>query len=190
MNTIADSYRKTVTGLGVAVGAVVLVTALAVQPAAAAEVAGKVLLAKGEVQAQAVDGSVRSLKKGAELFTGDTIRTEDKSYIVVRFTDGGKVTVRPGTELVIDEYAYGGDSDGSTLKLVKGGLRALTGAIAKQNPDAYRINTPVATLGVRGTEFDVRLCEADCEPEQQLVAYGAPAEQADQTLSITVPTGQ
>ncbi len=83
--------------------------------------------------------------------------------------------MRLATELVTDEYAYGGDNDGSALKLVEGGPRALSGAIAKQNPDAYRINTPVvATLGVRGTEFDVRLREADCRPEQRRLAFGAP----------------
>ncbi len=151
-----------------------LLSAFVAPAARAAEPAGTVLLVKGDVQAQAADGTTRTLGKGAELFTGDTVRTQAKSYLVIRFTDGGKLTVRPATELVIDEYAYGGDNDGSTLKLVKGGLRALTGAIAKQNPDAYRINTPVATLGVRGTEFDVRLCEADCAPEQELLAFGAP----------------
>ena len=98
---------------------------------------------------------------------GESIRTAGKSFVVIRFSDGGKITVRPGTALVIDECAHGGDSDGSTLKLVEGGLRALTDAIAKQNPDAYRINTPGATLGVRGTEFDVRPCEADCVAETQ-----------------------
>ncbi len=61
----------------------------------------------------------------------------------------------------------GGDNDGSALKLVKGGLRALTGAIAKQNPDAYRVDTPVATLGVRGIEFDVRWCDEQCADKEQ-----------------------
>ena len=142
----------------------------------AAEAAGEALLTKGAVEVEASGGAVRELKKGGEVFEGDTIRTPEKSYTVIRFSDGGKVTVRPGTVLVIDEYAYGGDNDGAALKLVKGGLRALTGAIAKQNPDAYRVNTPVATLGVRGTEFDVRLCEQDCGDAGQAPA-GAPEQQ-------------
>ncbi len=144
-----------------------LATALAVAAhAAAADAAGTVVLAKGTVSAQLGSAEARSVDKNAEVFVGDTITTATKSYAVIRFSDGGKVTVRPDSVLVIDAYAFGGSNDGTALNLVKGGLRALTGAIAKTNPDAYRVNTPVATLGVRGTEFDIRLCEEDCAEEQ------------------------
>ncbi len=145
----------------------------------AAESAGTILMLKGDVEAEAADGTARVLAKGEDVSQGDTIKTAPKSFAVINFSDGGKVTVRPGTVLVIDEYAYGGDNDGAALKLVKGGLRALTGAIAKQNPDAYRVNTPVATLGVRGTEFDVRWCEGEeCAREEELLKEeeGAEAE--------------
>ncbi|HEY8118301.1 MAG TPA: FecR family protein, partial [Methylophilaceae bacterium] len=55
-----------------------------------------------------------------------------------------------------DEYAYEGKTDGqekSFFSLVKGGLRAITGAVGHVNKTNYRINTPVATIGIRGTEF-------------------------------------
>ncbi len=142
--------------------AAVLLTA----PVSAADVAGEAIMVKGSVSAQQDGAEARLIEKGAEILVGDTVTTAAKSFTVIGFTDGGKVTVRPGSVLVIDEYAYGGDNDGSALKLVKGGLRALTGAIAKTNPDAYRVNTPVATMGVRGTEFDIRLCEQDCGEEE------------------------
>ncbi len=145
---------------------VAMLLAVAAGAAVAAETAGTVVLAKGTVSAQLAAATARSVDKNAEVFVGDTITTEAKSYAVIRFTDGGKVTVRPDSVLVIDAYAFGGNNDGSALNLVKGGLRALTGAIAKTNPDAYRVNTPVATLGVRGSEFDVRLCGEDCAAEQ------------------------
>lgn len=142
----------------------------------AADPAGSIIMLKGDVEAEAADGTARALAKGEEVFQGDTIKTAPKSFAVIKFSDGGKVTVRPGTVLVIDEYAYGGDNDGSALKLVKGGLRALTGAIAKQNPDAYRVNTPVATMGVRGTEFDVRWCDEECVREEERLRQEEEAE--------------
>ncbi|NIV75280.1 MAG: hypothetical protein GWN37_10705, partial [Gammaproteobacteria bacterium] len=114
--------------------AAVLLTA----PVSAADVAGEAIMVKGSVSAQQDGAEARLIEKGAEILVGDTVTTAAKSFTVIGFTDGGKVTVRPGSVLVIDEYAYGGDNDGSALKLVKGGLRALTGAIAKTNPDAYR----------------------------------------------------
>jgi hypothetical protein len=54
------------------------------------------------------------------------------------------------------------------LDLVKGGMRAVTGAIAQRRPEAYKVRTPVATLGVRGTEYYLRICEQDCADEQRL----------------------
>lgn len=160
-NRWTDIKTRWATALALAVSIAILT-----HSALAAESAGTILLAKGDAEVEGADGRVKELEKGTEVVEGDTIRTATKSFAVIRFTDGGKVTVRPKSVLVIDKYAYGSDNDGSTLDLIKGGLRALTGAIAKNNPDAYRVNTPVATLGVRGTEFDVRLCEAECEGEE------------------------
>ena len=53
----------------------------------------------------------------------------------------------------------GGDEDAATLSLVEGGLRVITGAVAKAEPEKYKLETPVALMGVRGTEFAVVLCD-------------------------------
>ena len=52
----------------------------------------------------------------------------------------------------------GNDGDEATLNLVSGGLRVITGAMAKTNPENYKVRTPVALMGVRGTEFSIQLC--------------------------------
>jgi hypothetical protein len=73
--------------------------------------------------------------------------------------DGAKVTLRPQSEMIIEEYSYMEDVDGGTLNLLSGGLRIVTGAIAKSNPENYYLNTPTALMGVRGTEFSVYLTQ-------------------------------
>jgi hypothetical protein len=117
--------------------------------------AGRVEFAIGNVTASAADGRERSLAKGGEINTGDTIQTTD-GRTQIKFTDGGYMSLQPNTQFKVDDYAYDGKADGSEkgfFKLVKGGLRAITGAIGHTNKTTYRINTPVATIGIRGTEL-------------------------------------
>ena len=155
---------KQITTLGVAL---VMFLVSAGTMADSGAVAGKVLAVKGNVSAQSDSKAARKLINGADLYVGDTVVTEAGSYAVVEFIDGARATVRPNSQLVVSKYAYGSTDDGAVLKLVKGGLRALSGAIAKDNPENFKVQTNVATLGVRGTEFDIRLCEADCPAEQR-----------------------
>ena len=118
--------------------------------------AGKVEFSLGDVTALGSDGRSRSLSKGAEINPGDTIQTVN-GRAQVRFTDGGYISLQPNTEFKVEDYAYSGKTDGSEkgfFSLVKGGLRAITGAIGHgTNKSAYRVSTPVATIGIRGTEY-------------------------------------
>jgi hypothetical protein len=117
--------------------------------------AGKVEFAVGNVVAVGPDGRSRPLAKGTDIDTGDTIQTGD-GRIQVRFIDGGFISLTPNTEFKVNEYNYSGKADGTEkgfFGLVKGGLRAVTGAIGHTNKKNYLVNTPVATIGIRGTEF-------------------------------------
>lgn len=130
----------------------------------ASEAKGLVVASRGTVIATA-KGDSRELKQGDEIFVDDEILTAPKSFAVLQFLDGAKVTVKPNSEIVIEDYVYNGDADDkATLSLVSGGLRVITGAMAKNNPENYKVKTPVALMGVRGTEFAVQLCGDDvCE---------------------------
>ena len=125
----------------------------------AAEAKGLVVASKGTVIATKADGDSRELAQGDEIFVDDEIMTAPKSFAVLQFMDGAKVTVKPNSEIVIEDYVYNGNAeDKATLNLVSGGLRVITGAMAKSNPENYKVKTPVALMGVRGTEFAIQLC--------------------------------
>jgi hypothetical protein len=135
---------------------------------AAEESSGMVVASRGEVSALA-DGSSRELKQGDFVYVNDEILTGARSFAVLQFTDGAKVTVRPDSKLLIETYLYAGsDSDEATLNLVSGGLRVITGAMAKTNPQNYKVRTPVALMGVRGTEFSIQLCGDQVCAEDQM----------------------
>ena len=125
---------------------------------------GMVVASRGEVIAMSNGGS-RELKQGDFIYVNDEIMTTNRSFVVLQFEDGAKVTVRPDSTLIIEQYLYNGDAgDEAELNLVSGGLRVITGAMAKSNPENYKVRTPVALMGVRGTEFSVILCgEGVCD---------------------------
>ena len=137
-----------------------LLLALLATPAVAQQEdsTGMVVASRGEVIALSNGGS-RELKQGDFIYVNDEIITSNRSFAVLQFEDGAKVTVRPDSTLIIETYLYNGNAgDEATLNLVEGGLRVITGAMAKSNPENYKVRTPVALMGVRGTEFSVILC--------------------------------
>ncbi len=131
----------------------------------AAEPAGETIFARGAVTAQSATGQLRVIGKDAPLFQGDTITTGPKSFAVLRLGDGSRISLRPGTSFRLDRFNAEAGKESALLHLIKGGLRAITGFISKRRTDAFKVTTAVATIGIRGTEFDARLCGDDCAKE-------------------------
>ncbi len=123
--------------------------------------AGHVILVAGTLIAVSEDSSERELKRRSPFFSGDLLRTESGSKAQLRFSDGALIAMREKSELLIDNYRYdkNPESDTNIGTLLKGGMRAITGAIGKENPKAYKLNTPVATIGIRGTVYEAVLGE-------------------------------
>jgi hypothetical protein len=118
--------------------------------------AARVEFAIGQVSAIGSDGNERSVNKGMAIEQGDTIQTANNGRAQLRFSDGGYISLQPNTQFRVDEFKYEGKTDGKEkgfFSLLKGGLRAITGAVGHTNKENYRVNTPVATIGIRGTEF-------------------------------------
>lgn len=144
---------------------VLLISALIVPALAQSNVeAGRILLALGDTKLLR-KGQVIALTKGATLQTGDTITTGVNSNLQMRMTDGAVIALRAGSEFKIDEYQFNGKSDGTekaSLSLVQGGVRAVTGVIGRENKDNLKVNTVAATIGVRGTGFNIVDCSSSC----------------------------
>jgi len=118
----------------------------------------------GEVARISSDGVSNTLNKGDQLKTGETVKTDD-GRAELHFTDGGKVKLARFTTFRIDNFNYTGSEDGTErgfFSLLRGGLRTLTGAIGQKNKENYQMDGQVATLGLRGTAYLLRLCQGDC----------------------------
>jgi hypothetical protein len=94
------------------------------------------------------------LKTGDEVFANQTVTTDSKGVGQFEFRDQTKLAIGPGSTIVLDNFVYNPKASGSkvVLNLTRGSFRFITG---KANHDAYEITTPTATIGVRGTAFDV-----------------------------------
>ncbi|MCQ8896283.1 FecR domain-containing protein [Limnobacter humi] len=162
--------------LGMAVGLSVhlcswTVQAQTVSPAASASVVpqaqsvGTIKVVTGLVNLQSAAGKSRFAAAGSALYKGDIINTQAKSTAVLEFIDSTQVALRPGSRFVVENYEYQPEqpiADKAEFKLVKGGLRTLTGLIGKRgNADAFSMKSETATIGIRGTDFTARICKGD-----------------------------
>ncbi|MGB0205475.1 MAG: FecR family protein [Neptuniibacter sp.] len=139
-------------------------------PVYAQETAASVVLSIGKNYAQQPEQEARLLKRKSAVFSNDQISTGPKGQLQLRFTDGSRLSLRPETLFHIENFQFDGDKprDGSSVyRLLKGGLRTITGTISSAQPDNYRVNTPIATIGVRGTDYELFFCDQNCADSGQ-----------------------
>lgn len=151
-------------GLRMAVALLLLAGSIAVD---AASTVGQVVFAKGVVTAHQDQGAPRVLGKDADVQAGDVITTGAKSFGVVIFRDGTRMALRANTVFKVDRYEDEPGKEGALMQLFRGGFRAVTGLIAKAGGERFKVRAPTATIGVRGTDFSVRICDAECRAQNQ-----------------------
>ncbi len=127
---------------------------------------GKVTSIKGYAVASDLMGKEGRLSAGSEIFEGDRLTTAKGATVKVRLIDGAEMHIKADSSIRISEYVKkSGFESGSRsiIDLIKGGLRKITGSIGANPNSFYKLNTGVATIGVRGTDYVVKLCaENNC----------------------------
>lgn len=156
---------------------------------AVAQPAGEVEFSRGVGFAQSVGALPRTLGAGLPLQEGDRLTTGEGATAIIKLKDGTRMTLRPNTEMIVQRYQFkAGDADnGMVMQLLRGGFRAITGLISKGSPNAAKVHTATATIGIRGTDFDTRICGPECKAESaQVTEKPKPnAVQASAKLLVT-----
>lgn len=125
-------------------------------PAVGAEAFATVDALHGEAHVVDAAGATTALAVGSTVYEGQTVVTRAQSELHLATADEGFLALRPNTTLKVDAYRAGkGEDDRMHLSLVSGALRSITGWLAKFRRDAYRLRTPTATIGIRGTDHEV-----------------------------------
>ena len=151
-----------------------------------AESAGKVLGADGD--ALVLRGSqILRLFRGAAVESGDQIHTGSDGKVLIVFTDSGLVWIRANSDFVVDEYSYAqGRHEAAFFSLLKGGARSVTGLIGRRTRSNFRLRVPVATIGIRGTDFSVVMCQRECkDSDGSTAASGLYGEVIQGRIAVT-----
>lgn len=135
------------------IGAALLVAAAMTDIAHAGQTAGEVTEASGEVHAQRGAEARRALGQGALVYAGDRVTTAADSSVELRFSDNARFALGSSSEMTVGKYVYrpGDDANVMQTDILKGVFRFVSGLIARHRPQAVTLNTPVATIGIRGT---------------------------------------
>ena len=120
---------------------------------------GEASMIIGTVRVMSADGVARVLERGSPIKVGDKIETGEGGHVHIRFVDGGRLSVRPSSRLQVENY--GRSSDQPALMAIKfrldeGVVRSITGSWGEAARDRFRLNTPVAAIGIKGTDFVVK----------------------------------
>ena len=146
--------------------ALLALATVAMAPGAAAQSkAGAVSQLQGMATAQQPNGTYRFLARGDTVLEGDVISTTERGFAVVALDDGTKFTLRPSSTFAIDRFKQEQGEESAFMRLLRGGVRMVTGLVSKRNPAGFEFKVKTATLGIRGTSFDARICGDDCRQE-------------------------
>ena len=122
-----------------------------------APVAGRIKVSTGATSIVR-GGQAGTAVPGAAIVEGDILRTGTDGRLSAMLKDESRVSLGPNSELVLTRFVYApSDTElGLGLRLARGVLSYVSGLIAKLAPEAVRLQTPTAIIGVRGTHVLVR----------------------------------
>jgi len=142
----------------------------------AQQAAAELRTATGIVFAQQGGGTVRVLQAGAQLAVGDIIGTQKGAFALLVFADGARVALRPESALAIKSFTYRPEeaaADRMSVELLKGWLRHVSGQIGRRGDQAaFEMKVRDTTIGIRGTDYAVRLCDPLCVADRTEPAEG------------------
>lgn len=121
---------------------------------------GYVKTVTGDASVTTAGATVKAVP-GTPLQQGSVLRTSAKSSLGVTFQDNTLMSFGPDTEVAVDEYLYQPSQGKLKLgtRVSKGTLNYVSGVIAKLDPSAVSVKTPTGIIGVRGTEFALKVEE-------------------------------
>lgn len=134
----------------------IIITLMCLLPydAISSQLVGQVLAKQGNVTITS-QGKVIKAKRKSALIEQDIITTDTKAKASIKFNDGTLTTLGNNSQMTITKYnwAEGSKRPVAEFELVKGVFRTVTGVITKVKNPSYQVNTPMGSIGIRGTDF-------------------------------------
>ena len=139
-----------------------LLAAILTLPQARAQEAGAIERITGNATISNAANQTRPARGGEAVQAGETVTTDNGGEVMLKLKDESLMLLRPNSQLKLTEFRYENKpTDGVFASLFKGTVRAVTGLIGKSRPSSVRLATPTATVGIRGTDFELAIIEQD-----------------------------
>lgn len=155
-------------------------------PVIAQESIGKVILSQGHPLVERNNQHLL-IERNDKLYPMDTLITPVGSRLLIKLKDNSTISLAENTEFELSKYKFTKKESDVSFKMLKGAFRALTGSIGKQDNPKFEILTPVATIGVRGTEFWGGFIFSDALDVTMLEGKGVYITNEYGTVEITRP---
>lgn len=161
--------------------------ALASTTTAFAADAGTVQEVSGTVTIISTDNRSRQARAREVIQSGDTLQTALRSEVVVKLADDSKIALRQNTRLQVTDFKFEQKpSDSSIISVLRGTARMISGLIGKTMPSQVAVRAPTATIGIRGTDFEVAVIPDDT-PDARAGVYNYVR---DGSTNIQIASGQ
>ncbi len=125
---------------------------------------GYIVRLQGRASVRDTNGNIQGLEINSQVYEGDRITTAAGANLYILMDDGAEIFLKRDSIIKISKYVItsGYDKNSSSiLDLIRGGLRKITGAIGASTLSSYQVQTGLATIGIRGTEYVIKLCKLD-----------------------------
>jgi hypothetical protein len=158
--------------------------------------AASVANSSGDTRLMRPSALLTPLRPGEPIRTGDRVLTGADGRVELRFGDGAVVVVQPKSDFLVEEFRYDQQEERSFFRLAKGAVRTVTGAIGKRRHEDFRLSTPTATIGIRGTDFETAenpcgatVCEPGERPGLMVTVYQGRVAVSNAAGTTEVPAG-
>jgi hypothetical protein len=97
---------------------------------------------------------LRVLTRKSDVFEADTIIVSADAYAKIKMVDSAMLALQANTEFAFNTYEFDGNPetpDAAIMSMIRGSFRTISGTIGDEDADDYRIHTPYASIGIRGT---------------------------------------
>ena len=124
--------------------------------------AGSIQQISGNVSIVGADKTSRKAGQRDKIQSGDTITTESRSEAMIKLSDDSTVVLRPNTQFQFTDFKFEQKpSDTSIVSILRGTARMISGLIGKNSPNQVAVRASTATIGIRGTDFEVSVITED-----------------------------
>ena len=149
--------------------------------------AGTIQELSGTVNITGADNITRVARPRGAIQPGDTLQTAQRSEVLIKMADDSKVVLRQNTRFQITDFKFDQKpTDSSILSVLRGTARMISGLIGKNTPSQVAVRASTATIGIRGTDFEVSVIPE----ETQEARAGVYNRVLDGGTNIRIASGQ